>query len=161
MKIYVASSWRNQHQPFVVETLRRLGYEVYDFRNPAPGDHGFHWSEIDEEWQDWTPEAYRRALNHPIAESGFAADLAALTSCDVCVLVLPCGRSAHAEHFWHMGRGKPGVIYLPEPIEPELMYKLGACRICVGLDEVYVAIGAIGRELAVAAAKEKPCQCLS
>lgn len=41
MKIYVASSWRNERQPEVVEHLRSFGYEVYDFRNPAPGDTGF------------------------------------------------------------------------------------------------------------------------
>lgn len=34
-KIYVASSWRNQHQPQVVSFLREQGHEVYDFRHPA------------------------------------------------------------------------------------------------------------------------------
>ena len=38
MKIYVASSWRNLLQPGIVLALRRCGHEVYDFRNPAPGD---------------------------------------------------------------------------------------------------------------------------
>lgn len=37
MKIYVASSWRNQYQPEVVATLRAVGHEVYDFKNPRPG----------------------------------------------------------------------------------------------------------------------------
>lgn len=45
--IYVASSWRNPYQPVVVGELRFMGHEVYDFRNPEPGSHGFHWSEID------------------------------------------------------------------------------------------------------------------
>lgn len=30
MKIYVASSWRNNRQPDVVKFLRNLGYDVYD-----------------------------------------------------------------------------------------------------------------------------------
>lgn len=34
MRIYVASSWRNTHQPEVVAKLRELGHEVYDFREP-------------------------------------------------------------------------------------------------------------------------------
>lgn len=50
-KIYVASSWRNEFQWQVVHELRRVGHEVYDFRNPKPGDDGFHWSEIDPDWE--------------------------------------------------------------------------------------------------------------
>lgn len=51
-KIYVASSWRNDIQPQVVETLRKEGFEVYDFKNPEPGNNGFHWSEIDPDWKN-------------------------------------------------------------------------------------------------------------
>ena len=31
MRVYVASSWRNEHQPIVVSCLRDAGYQVYDF----------------------------------------------------------------------------------------------------------------------------------
>ena len=61
-RIYVASSWRNEHQPAVVEALRGTGFEVYDFRHPRPDNEGFGWSEIDPDWQRWTPETYRDAL---------------------------------------------------------------------------------------------------
>lgn len=44
-RIYVASSWRNPIQPEVVRHLREAGHEVYDFRNPAPGQEGFSWRE--------------------------------------------------------------------------------------------------------------------
>ena len=40
-KIYVASSWRNPFYPDVVETLRKAGHDVYDFRNPPHGGSGF------------------------------------------------------------------------------------------------------------------------
>ena len=43
---------------------------------------------------------------------------------DTCVLVLPCGRSAHAEAGWFAGRGLKTVVYIPEKQEPELMYKI-------------------------------------
>ena len=43
-KIYVASSWRNDFYPEVVEALREVGHDVYDFRNPPSGDGGFKWS---------------------------------------------------------------------------------------------------------------------
>jgi len=135
MKIYIASSWRNEHQPRLVRMLRSPRHQVYDFRHPMPGNDGFHWSEIDPKWQDWTPEEYRQALRHPVAGAGFALDSAALQWCDLCILVLPSGRSAHAEYFWAIGRGKHGIIFVPEPIEPELMYLLGG-HICVNCGEI-------------------------
>ena len=51
-KIYVASSWRNIFQPSIVLCLKKMGHEVYDFRNPKDGDKGFHWSEIDSDWEE-------------------------------------------------------------------------------------------------------------
>jgi hypothetical protein len=70
MKIYVASSWRCEYQPSVVQVLRLADHEVYDFRNPAKGDRVFHWSEIDDMWQTWEPDEYRHALTHRVAERG-------------------------------------------------------------------------------------------
>ena len=43
---------------------------------------------------------------------------------DTCLLVLPCGRSAHTEAGWMKGSGKRTLVYIPEMQEPELMYKL-------------------------------------
>lgn len=135
MRIYVASSWRNQEQPNVVKALRSAGHEVYDFRNPAPGDNGFGWSEIDPDWKNWSKEQYLQALEHPIAIDGFNKDLAGMERAEAFVLVMPCGRSAHLEAGWAIGRGKPTAILLAEGQEPELMYRL-ADRLCTGLDEV-------------------------
>src|SRR5690349_9841863 len=102
-RIYIASSWRNQYQPAVVFALRDAGHEVYDFRNPAPGNHGFHWSEIDQAWQGWKSDAYLRALAHPIAKVGFINDFGAMQEADTGVLVLPSGRSAHLEAGYFVG----------------------------------------------------------
>lgn len=113
--IYVASSWRNRHQPGVVAFLREAGAEVYDFRNPKPDDHGFSWSEIDPDWQSWTPEQYRDALAHPIAARGFGFDLAALEACSACLLVEPCGRSAHLELGFAAGAGKHTAVWFDAP----------------------------------------------
>ena len=46
MKIYVASSWRNEYYPEVVMKLREAGFYVNDFRNPTSGDEGFHWNNL-------------------------------------------------------------------------------------------------------------------
>jgi hypothetical protein len=122
-KIYVASSWRNEFQPEVVKFLREKGHEVYDFRNP-PKSTGFGWSVIDSDWEQWNTQEYVQALNHPIAKRGFASDYDGIKWADVCVMVLPCGRSANTEAGWMKGRGKRVFVYSPVRQEPELMYKL-------------------------------------
>lgn len=88
-RIYVASSWRNYLQAGVVHVLRAAGHRVYDFKAPSAGNHGFHWSEIDPAWQGWEPHVYREALEHPIAQEGFANDFEAMQWADTGVLVLP------------------------------------------------------------------------
>jgi hypothetical protein len=147
VKIYVASSWRNAHQPAVVAALRAAGHEVYDFRNPRPGDRGFAWAAIDSAWQSWSPEAFIDALEHPVARAGFKNDMDALHACDACVLVLPCGRSAHLELGQAAGAGKRTVALMLAPDEPELMYRMLDC-VCTSVDEVLVALAAFEQERA-------------
>lgn len=139
-RIYVASSWRNPRQPAVVQALRQAGAEVYDFRNPRPGNHGFQWSAIDPQWQQWSAEQFRDALRDPIAEDGFAADWEAMEWADTGVLVIPCGRSAHLEAGYFAGARKDLYILLAPGQEPELMYKM-ATRICLDLDEMIKTMG--------------------
>jgi len=130
----VASSWRNKYQPEVVALLRELGNDVYDFKNPVEGNTGFSWREIEPDWQHWTPAQYRHALDHPVAVEGHRYDLDAMTACDTCLLVLPSGRSASYEFGWCVGQGKRGVVFIPEPVEPELMYR--GASILVTWDEL-------------------------
>lgn len=122
--IYVASSWRNQYYPEVVKRLKDEGHDVFDFWNPPHGGGGFHWTDVDENALNWTSNEYEKGLHHPLAERQFEADLVDLQSSSVCVLVLPCGRSAHTEAGWMAGMGKRVIVYIPEMQEPELMYKL-------------------------------------
>ena len=86
MKVYVASSWRNEAAHRVaVDTLRAAGHEVYDFRNPEPGDHGFSWRQIDDDPAWLTdPVRFRAGLQNPIAQRGFGLDMAALRACSCC-----------------------------------------------------------------------------
>lgn len=123
-KIYVASSWRNNYQPTVVLALRDDGHEVYDFRNPAPDNHGFQWSEISPNWARWSPKQYITALAHRVANEGYALDWNAMQAADTGVLLLPSGRSAHIEAGYFVGANKPLHIYMPLMQEPELMYKM-------------------------------------
>ena len=174
MKIYVASSWRNTIQPRVVHALRNFGHEVYDFKNPTeclPAkdavsgpewkkeilDQGFHWTEILP--SEWTPDQFRSALDAPSAKRGFEQDMDALETCGACVLVLPCGKSAHLELGYLVGKGKLTIVYFPEApagaladapmlhdgnlsvsrYQAELMYRM-CDYICTTMDEVKAAL---------------------
>ena len=121
--VYVASSWQNAYQQSIVSFLRRNGHEVYDFMNPE-GKTDFHWSQVSENWQQMDTDEHLDALEHPLAQTGFKSDFDAMRWADVCVLVLPCGASAHSEAGWMKGAGKKVVVYQNRPQKPELMYKL-------------------------------------
>ena len=95
----------------------------------------FKWSSISEEYLAWTPQKYREQLKHPKAVRQFSNDIEAMEACDVCVMVLPCGRSAHTEAGWFAGKGKTTIAYIPENQEPELMYKLFSV-VCCSMDEL-------------------------
>lgn len=131
--LYVASSWRNKSYPLVIDMARggavavsnrynEPEFGVYDFRTAAGA--GFSWREVDEGWENWTMEEYRQNLFHPAAERGWTHDIEALNRATACLLVGPCGRSAHLELGYIAGKGLPCAIYLPEPQEPELMYRM-------------------------------------
>ena len=134
-KIYVASSWRNEYYPEVVARLREAGHEVYDFRHPPSGDPCFKWNSVSEDYMEWSPQQYRDMLHHPKTERQFHNDIEAMEACDTCVLVLPCGRSAHTEAGWFAGRGRTTIAYIPEKQEPELMYKLFSA-VCCSINEL-------------------------
>ncbi len=125
MKIYCASSWKNPVHPAVVHILRRIGHEVYDYRQPDPADpsnRGFDWKQIDPQWEWWSEEAYLSALSHPLAARAFHFDMGALRSSDACVITLPSGNSSHLELGWAAGAGKDTTVILGPDFKPDLMY---------------------------------------
>lgn len=141
-KIYIASSWRNQHQNSVVRACRGLGHQVYDFKNPSDGNHGFSWSQIDPNWKNWNARSYiEEAINHPISNAGFKSDMDALRWCDTCILLLPCGRSAHLEAGYCVGAEKDTFVFVAnEKFEPDLMYKM--CKLITDdIDIIYKNLG--------------------
>ncbi len=154
MKVYVASSWRNEQLDEVVATLILDGHEIHDFREVS----GFQWSDIDSDWQNWTESQYREALEHSLAQEGYDSDMEGIMWADAVLLVQPCGPSAHLELGWAMGNGKWGIVLLDfEPRvrhdesgfmlirhgEPDLMYKM-ADRVCANLAEVRIALQEMG-----------------
>lgn len=133
--IYVASSWRNVFQPTVVATLHAAAnqqgeqFRPYDFRKPKEHSDGFHWSEVMPSYVRGSAalvnfKEYQEALIHPRAEEGFHLDFDAMEHCDTCVLVLPCGASAHLEMGWFIGQDRRTAILCEPIVQPELMYKM-------------------------------------
>ncbi len=98
--------------------------EVYDFKQPAPCESGFAFSSIDREWQSWSHEAFRASLEPPLARHGSKRDFAAMERAGAFVLVLPCGRTAHLEAGWAVGKEKLLCILLDGVSEPDFMYKI-------------------------------------
>jgi len=137
--VYVASSWRNETQPWVVQCLREEGFEVYDFRHPEAEDYGFHWSMVGPAWKTWTVEQYRAAMETDLPTYGFLKDMEGLNRAQVVVLVLPSGRNAHLEAGYAVGAGKRVVVYMPGAVEPELMYKM-CDAICSSMEELVVSL---------------------
>lgn len=150
MRIYVASSWRNELQPVVVRALRDLGHTVYDYRNPRHPHQeggGFAWSDIDPNWQSWTAQQQIESLDHEIARSGFGADMHALHLADVCIMVQPCGRSAALELGFAVGSGKPCAVLMADGQEPELMLRM-AHKLTTSLEGLLVWVAVIAKKVA-------------
>lgn len=145
--IYVASSWRNELHSEVVAALqaeaKRTGEDAllpYDFKNPSQAK-GFHWTEVgmksyDRETNGAVPQdEYLEGIEHPRAIDGFNSDFYAMQQSKACVLVLPCGSSAHLEMGWFIGENLLTVILLNDPVVPELMYKM-ADYLATNLDDL-------------------------
>ena len=134
-KIYLATSWRNPEQPHILKMLRDEGHLVYDFRDE---ETAFRWSDIDPRWLRWSPQEFRRALTHPKARAGFRKDRDAMLWANMCVLLTPCGRSAHLEAGFMAGQGKRVAVLLRQG-EAELMYCLLG-DLCVSEKELLEAL---------------------
>jgi|WetSurMetagenome_2_1015567.scaffolds.fasta_scaffold12292_3 hypothetical protein len=129
LRIYVASSWNNEYYEPVIRRLKHIQHtspisiDFYDFRNPEQKT-AFSWQQIDENWECWTQEEQIKAMTHPLAEAGFKSDFDAMKWANICILVLPAGRSACAEAGWMKGQGKKVVVFSPVSERPDLMFKI-------------------------------------
>jgi len=129
-RIYLATSWKNEEQPKIVDLLKTANHQVYDFRTS-----GFRWDDVGLE-RPCTAFMYRDTLlSHPRVAQGFLTDFAAMRWANVGLLLLPAGRSAHLELGWMAGAGKRTLILTKNGEEPELMALL-ADKICINMSEV-------------------------
>jgi len=113
MKIYLASSWKNENLVSIVaDFFRYRGHEVDAFVDDSKGRYVFHWSEMLD-----SPDKSKSKLNaitflkDKRSQKAFIEDKKWLDWCDICILILPSGRSAHLEAGYAKGQGKVLVIY--------------------------------------------------
>jgi hypothetical protein len=141
LRLYVASSSRNTLIDDVLAAVRGAGHEVYDFR--ASGREIF-----DPAREIWTPEAYVEAITNPVAQAQFAADLAALESCDCVILLLPAGADASAEAGFAHGQNIPVLVFLGEGFRPGLMHKFFRNFVATVPDLVFALSQVVPRDAA-------------
>jgi hypothetical protein len=150
MKVYVASSWRNEWFETVLQYLQAHGHQVWNWRQPPTGGNGFRWQDTGiPEAADYkhgdklSADAWRALLATPVAAAGFASDLAGMNWCDVGVLLHPCGRSSHLEAGWIAGRGKTVHVLAMDDVEPDLMVLALNGRICGTITELITILGPV------------------
>lgn len=107
MKIYLASSWKNQYMVLALAGfLEKQGFEVDAFCRAKDGRYSFHWSEfVDDEGVLLKYDAIS-FINDPRVQRAFNEDKRWLDWADTVIMVMPCGRSSHLEGGYAKGRGK-------------------------------------------------------
>jgi hypothetical protein len=117
--VYLIGSLRNPSIPHVANEIRKIGFEVFD-------DWFAAGPEADDKWRDYEKargRTYIEALQGLAADHVFRFDLTHLDACDIAILYLPAGKSAHIELGYAIGKGKLGYIVLDNPERWDVMYK--------------------------------------
>jgi hypothetical protein len=124
MKIYIASSWKNQEKCLLVaRLLRSVGHEVDCFCDDSTGRYAFHWTEIVEKEEDLGKLDQFGFQADTRTWRAFREDMKWLDWADAVVLLLPSGRSAHLEAGYKKGQGGQVFILGGFPAgEYEVMY---------------------------------------
>lgn len=134
MKIYLASSWKNERNVKIwAYTLREKGHEVDAFCDESSGRFVFHFSEIGDASQ-------LNAVNFLADErsqKAFAEDKKWIDWADAVLLILPAGKSSHLEAGYAVGCGKKLIIWNDEFPKGEFDVMYGfADLITDSIDEV-------------------------
>ena len=119
--IYVASSYRNVKYDGFVRQLRRYPeyFTVYDFKEDDADVKG-----VDLHGYTEDRDHFFSLFERDDVACLFARDLRHLRECDILILFLPCGKSAHLELGYACGLGKKCYIVLNDVYEPEFTYLL-------------------------------------
>jgi hypothetical protein len=142
LRLYVASSWKNKLLDRLFTMLAQHGHLAYDFRH---ADNIASFSFKNYGVKDTTdPETARSLIHMAPSRAQLQRDLEAIRTCDVLVLVNPCGRSAHWEAGMAVQMGKR-VVVLQDKNEPDLLYAT-ADRVVTSLNELINVLDEIAWE---------------
>ena len=107
MKVYIATSWRMENTAVLLaRRLREEGFEVDCFCENRAGRYVFRWPELVDKEEDLKNYDAKSFIDDPRVRRAFKEDKKWLDWADVCVLLLPSGRSAHLEAGYAKGQGK-------------------------------------------------------
>lgn len=122
MKIYIATSWKNNVNAIIVgNLLKSYDHYVYIFCDPmepaAQISLKLRKDDKTKLWDSWN------ALRTSEVKEIFESDFQQLKECDLVLLLTPSGKSAHMEAGYAVGAGKALVI-LDHPVlgEWDAMY---------------------------------------
>lgn len=130
--VYLIGSLRNAAVPELGNQLRAAGFEVFDDWYAAG-------PEADDCWRDYEKargRSYKEALDGYAARHVFAFDKLHLDRCDIAVLVMPAGKSAHLELGYCAGKGKRTyILFDAEPERFDVMVQF-ADAVCFSAEEL-------------------------
>ena len=133
--IYLIGSLRNPRIPEIAKELRTAGHEVFDDWHSVGPDADTKW----QEYEIYRGRSYKEAIEGYHATDVFEFDKRHLDRCEIGVLVLPAGKSAHLELGYIIGRGKTGyVLFDAEPERFDIMYQF-ANGVYFSVEELIVA----------------------
>jgi hypothetical protein len=116
MKVYIATSWKNEAAALrMARLLRRDGHEVDCFCDPSSGRYVFHWTEMVDDPEELGKHDAVSFLGDPRVQRAFREDKTWIDWADAVVMMMPCGNSAHIEAGYAKGRGKRLFIWGPWP----------------------------------------------
>lgn len=130
--LYLIGSLKNEWISEVANSLRGLGYAVFDdWRSPGP--------DADDHLRDYYRERgynYRQIMESYSAKQIFEYDKYHLERCDEAIMVMPAGKSGHLELGTVIGAGKNGyILFDKEPERVDIMHGF-ATGIFLSLEEL-------------------------
>lgn len=117
--IYIIGALKNRQIMEFAERLRKQGYDVFDqWLTPGPDADSYLL-----EWAKKRNLSYKEALNSYAARHVFDFDKSHIDRCDMAILYMPAGKSAHIELGYVIGSGKKAyILFDKEPERFDVMY---------------------------------------
>ena len=125
--VYIIGALKNRNVMTLAQEIRKLGFDVFDdWITPGPLADQYLLK-----YEKQRGHNYHEALNGRAANHIFEFDYNWLLKCDIAILLMKAGKSAHLELGFIRGLGKPGYVLFPkEPARFDLMYKLASGVYC-------------------------------